>query len=96
MAICWGRKVGPRWVGCALSVGVAIAGPAAAQQLAAEGDISQLSIEQLANVEITSVSKTAEPLSAAAAAVYVIGHDDVIQSGATSIPEMLRLAPIWR
>ena len=63
-----------------------------AQQVAA-ADIQQLSIEQLANVEITSVSKAPQPLSAAAAAVYVISHDDVIRSGATSLPEMLRLAP---
>ena len=63
-----------------------------AQDLAAN-DINQLSIEQLANVSITSVSKTSEPLSDAAAAIYVISHDDVVRSGAMSIAEMLRLAP---
>ncbi|HVP85863.1 MAG TPA: TonB-dependent receptor [Rhizomicrobium sp.] len=56
-------------------------------------DLSTLSIEDLGNVEITSVSKTAQPLSDAAAAVFVITHDDIARSGATSIPEMLRLAP---
>jgi len=66
--------------------------PAHAQQVA-DADIQQLSIEQLADVEITSVSKAPQPLSTAAAAVYVISHDDVIRSGATSVPEMLRLAP---
>ncbi len=66
--------------------------PAHAQEIAAN-DINQLSIEQLANVSITSVSKTAEPLSDAAAAVYVISHDDVMRSGAMSMAEMLRLAP---
>jgi iron complex outermembrane receptor protein len=71
---------------------LAMAVPAYAQQLA-QNDINQMSIEQLANVSITSVSKVTEPLSDAAAAVYVISHDDVIRSGATSIPEMLRLAP---
>ena len=70
----------------------ACAAPAAAQQMAA-ADVGQLSIEQLANVEITSVSKAPEPLSGAAAAVYVISHDDIIRSGATGLPEMLRLAP---
>ncbi|HEX3753578.1 MAG TPA: TonB-dependent receptor plug domain-containing protein, partial [Rhizomicrobium sp.] len=59
----------------------------------AAADINQLSIQQLANVEITSVSKAPEPLSDAAAAAYVITHDDVIRSGATSLPEILRLAP---
>src|ERR1700753_4204289 len=73
---------------CLLSMGA----PAYAQQLA-QNDINQMSIEQLANVTITSVSKATEPLSDAAAAVYVISHDDVTRSGATSIPEMLRLAP---
>ena len=66
--------------------------PAPAQQLA-QNDINQMSIEQLANVAITSVSKAPESFSDAAAAVYVISHDDVTRSGATSLPEMLRLAP---
>jgi iron complex outermembrane receptor protein len=75
-----------------LLAAMAAASGAAAQQMAA-ADLGQLSIEQLANVEITSVSKAPEPLSDAAAAVYVISHDDVIRSGATSLPQMLRLAP---
>ena len=57
------------------------------------GDLQNLSIEQLGDVEITSVSKTTEQLSDAPAAIYVISHDDIIRSGATTIPEMLRLAP---
>jgi len=64
-----------------------------AQQVADAEDVQQLSIEQLANVEITSVSKAPQSLSTAAAAIYVISHDDVIRSGATSLPDMLRLAP---
>ncbi|HVW73738.1 MAG TPA: TonB-dependent receptor [Rhizomicrobium sp.] len=67
--------------------------PAWAQVQLAEADLDQLSIEQLANVEITSVSKAPQPLSSAAASIYVISHDDVIRSGAQSVPEMLRLAP---
>lgn len=68
------------------------AGPATAQVLA-QADISQMSIEQLSSVEITSVSKVAQPLSAAAAPVYVIGHDDIVASGASQVADMLRLAP---
>jgi iron complex outermembrane recepter protein len=56
-------------------------------------DLKKLSVEQLMDVEVTSASKTAEPLSEAAAAIYVITHDDIVGSGATSIPEILRLAP---
>lgn len=43
--------------------------------------------------EVTSVSKAAEPLSDAPAAVYVITREDILRSGAQSIPDMLRLAP---
>jgi len=56
-------------------------------------ELGRLSIEELANVEITSVSKRAEPLSEAAAAVYVISGDEIRRSGVTSLPEALRLAP---
>ncbi|MGN6514314.1 MAG: TonB-dependent receptor plug domain-containing protein [Rhizomicrobium sp.] len=74
-------------------VGVLAAWPAAAQQLLASADLSKLSIEQLENVEITSVSKRPEPLGVAPAAVYVITHDEIVRSGALTIPEILRLAP---
>jgi iron complex outermembrane receptor protein len=52
-----------------------------------------MSIEALAQVNVTSVSKTDQPLSDAPAAIYVISHDDIVRSGAISLPEMLRLAP---
>jgi iron complex outermembrane recepter protein len=55
--------------------------------------LKKLSIDELMSIEVTSVSKTAEPLSEAAAAIYVITHEDVRRSGATTIPELLRLAP---
>jgi iron complex outermembrane receptor protein len=66
---------------------------AAAGTDASTSDLKALSVEDLMNVEITSVSKTAAALSTSAAAVYVITHDDVVRSGATSLPEVLRLAP---
>ncbi|TAL03891.1 MAG: TonB-dependent receptor [Rhodospirillaceae bacterium] len=56
-------------------------------------EISALSIEELGNIQVSSVSKTAQPLSTAPAAIYVITQDDIARSGATRIPEMLRLAP---
>ena len=87
----FGRSRWGAFAGFLLSASVLPQG-ARAQQVA-DAAIPQLSIEQLANVEITSVSKAPQALSSAAAAVYVIGHDDVIRSGATSLPEMLRLAP---
>ncbi len=68
--------------------------PAEAQQLADAGaDLSRLSIEDLAKVEITSVSKRNEPLSGAPAAIFVITSGDIRRSGARTVPEILRLAP---
>ena len=52
-----------------------------------------MSLEQLSNLTVTSVSKAPEALSEAPAAVYVITHDDIVRSGVTSLPEALRLAP---
>lgn len=56
-------------------------------------DLTRLSLEELAQVEVTSVSRRPESLSEAAAAVFVISQDDIRRSGATSLPEVLRLAP---
>ncbi|MDO1558607.1 TonB-dependent receptor [Brevundimonas sp. 2R-24] len=58
-------------------------------------ELAQLSLEQLAQVEVqvTSVSRRPEHLSRAAASIFVISRDDIRRSGATSIPEVLRLAP---
>lgn len=56
-------------------------------------DIADLSIEELANIQITSVSKKPERLADAAASVFVITADEIRRSGANSLPEVLRLAP---
>ena len=56
-------------------------------------DFSNMSIEELANIEISSVSKKKESLSDATAAVFVITQEDIRRSGYTSLPEVLRLAP---
>ncbi len=55
--------------------------------------LKSLSIEDLMNIEITSVSKRAEPLNDAAAAVYVITREEILNSGARSLIDILRLAP---
>jgi len=56
-------------------------------------DFTQLSLEELMNVEVTSVSKRKQKLSGAAAAIFVITQDDIRRSGVTSIPEALRMVP---
>jgi len=52
-----------------------------------------MSLQDLLNVEVSSVSKKMELLRNAGAAVFVISNDDLRRSGATSIPEALRMAP---
>ena len=44
----------------------------AQQQVAFAQDLGRLSIEELAQIKVTSVSKTEEPLNEAAAAIFVI------------------------
>ena len=60
---------------------------------AQEADVSTLSLEQLANVEVTSVSRRPEPLNRAPAAVFVITAEDIRRSGYGTLPDVLRLAP---
>ena len=52
-----------------------------------------LSLENLMEMEVTTVSKKRQKLATVAAAVYVISAEDIRMSGANSIPEVLRLAP---
>jgi iron complex outermembrane receptor protein len=52
-----------------------------------------LSIEELAQLPVRSASKRDEPLSGAPTSLFVLTGEDVIASGATSLPEALRLAP---
>src|SRR5438128_2574158 len=54
--------------------------------------VRKMSVEELMNIEVTSVSKRPEKLSETASAIQVITQEDIHRSGATSIPEALRLA----
>lgn len=56
-------------------------------------DVTTLSMEDLMNMQVTSVSKRTQKVADAAAAVFVISQEDIRRSGATSIPEALRLVP---
>ncbi len=56
-------------------------------------ELLELSVEDLLNVEVISVSKKAKSLNDSPAAIYVISNEDIKRIGATSIPEALRLAP---
>jgi iron complex outermembrane receptor protein len=57
------------------------------------GALKRLTLEQLMDVEVTSVSRRPEKLSTTASAIQIITGDDIRRSGASSIPEALRLAP---
>ena len=56
------------------------------------GELKQLNVEDLMNVQVTSVARHPERLIEAASAIQVITQEDIRRSGATSIPEALRLA----
>ena len=64
--------------------------PTSGQQ---QNPLKTMSLEQLGNIEVTTVSKEPEVIWKTPAAIYVITQEDIRRSGATSIPEALRLAP---
>jgi iron complex outermembrane receptor protein len=80
---------------CALC-GQAIAAPTtepSASTRPSSEDLTNLSLEDLMNVQVTSVAKEPQKISNAPSAISVIGQDDIQRSGLGSIPELLRLAP---
>src|SRR4051794_12574473 len=57
------------------------------------GTLKSLSLEELSQIEVTSPSKHPRPVLKSNVAIFVISGEDIRRSGATSIPEALRLAP---
>ncbi|MBU6400127.1 MAG: TonB-dependent receptor [Verrucomicrobia bacterium] len=79
---------------CAGWLLVAATGAVASDGVKSTGqDLTDIPIEKLMDIEVTSVAKKAEKLSESPAAVTVITADDIRRFGATSIPEALRLVP---
>ena len=77
-----------------MSASFGFSGDAMAATVVARGvDLADLSLEELGNVVVTSVSRRQERLADAPASVFVITREDIRRSGATSLPEALRLAP---
>src|SRR2546425_9133624 len=72
---------------------VLLAGSTVAQNPRNVPDVTAMSMEDLMNLQVTSVSKRTQKVADAAAAIFVITQEDIRRSGATSIPEALRLAP---
>lgn len=59
----------------------------------APADLTRLTLEELMDIEVTTVSKKPEKAAQAAAALFVITQEDIRRSGATQIPEVLRMVP---
>ncbi len=86
--------VPPVWTRCAVAsflAGVLACGNPAAVRAAVA--LADLTIEQLMNIPVTSVSKKETKLSDSAAAISVISAEDIRRLGITSFPEALRLVP---
>ncbi|HEY3644784.1 MAG TPA: TonB-dependent receptor [Gammaproteobacteria bacterium] len=58
-----------------------------------DSGLADMSLQELSDLPVTSVSKRPESLANAAASIYVITNDDIRRSGARTLPEALRLAP---
>jgi iron complex outermembrane receptor protein len=77
------------------SLGLAIAALAAipAWPQNPSKDLANESLEDLMNITVTSVSKQEQKVSRTAAAIFVITAEDIRRSGATNIPDLLRMVP---
>ncbi|MDH3977464.1 MAG: TonB-dependent receptor [Gammaproteobacteria bacterium] len=56
-------------------------------------NLIDLSLEELLQVTVTSVSRKPQTLSRSAAAIFVVTQDDIRHSGARTIPDVLRMVP---
>lgn len=56
-------------------------------------DLTDRPLEDLMNMRVTSVSKEEQKLSRTASAIFVITEEDITRSGATNIPDVLRIVP---
>src|SRR4051812_10339908 len=55
--------------------------------------LKNLSLEDLLKIELTSTSKESSEAFKTPAAIYVLTREDIAHSGATSIPDLLRIVP---
>ena len=69
--------------------GVAFAQPPGAST----EDLKRMSLQEVLDIPVTTVSRVPESAARVPAAVFVLTRDDIRRSGATSIPELLRLVP---
>jgi iron complex outermembrane receptor protein len=75
------------------AIAIAAVSPAFAEEPTHLADLADYSLEQLANLKVTTVSRREQSLLDAPASVFVITAEDIRRSGATDIGQALRLAP---
>ncbi len=80
------------WAGVSLTLGLGFAIPILAQPPPPR-DLTQFSLEDLMNVQVTSVSKKEQKISKTGAAIFVVTEEDIRRSGSTNIPDLLRMVP---
>ena len=73
----------------ALAVAVCLSTPVVADEV----DLFELSLEQLSEFRLTTMSRKAQRVGDLAAAAYVVTGEEIMRSGVTSIPEALRMVP---
>jgi iron complex outermembrane receptor protein len=56
-------------------------------------DLTRLTLEELMDIQVTSVSKGEEDFSKAPSAIFVLTQEDIRRSGVNTIPEALRMVP---
>jgi iron complex outermembrane recepter protein len=90
----WGAIAAATLVSGAAADGATAGDPAdAGAENSTRGSVMDMELEDLMKMRVTTVSRKSERLSEAAAAIFVITQEDIRRSGATSIPEALRLSP---
>jgi iron complex outermembrane receptor protein len=85
-----GTRLGLR---LAAVVAAAVALPAVAQPMSVAANLADLSLEQLGNIVVLSVSRREESLAEAPASIYVITNDEIRRAGVTSIPRRCASRP---
>ncbi len=78
-------------VAAALTLLATLPVQAVQERPAQASELRRLTIEELMEIDVTSVSRRSERVSGAAAAIAVITGEEIRRSGVTSLPEALRL-----
>jgi iron complex outermembrane receptor protein len=84
----WGGRAFAIVLGAILLVG----NTRAAEPGTSAQSLKNLSLEELTNLSVTSVSRAPRPLSETASAIQVITQEDIRRFGSTTLPEALQLA----